>query len=86
MDLQYQAFKLVSETSSYYLAEEAVAWSKKELERFKDFISFSIHHNSPVASMVLLQDGGELSDMPLSELPKEVWNDFQESFLNKIVD
>jgi glycine cleavage system H protein len=76
----------VSETSSYYLAEEAVAWSKKELDRFKDFIAFSIHHHSPEVSMVLLQDGGELNDKPLSELPAEVWNDFQETFLNKIVD
>lgn len=73
----------VTETSSYYLAEEAVSWSKKELERFKDFVAFSIHKHTPEASMVLLQDGGELCDKPLSELPAEVWNDFQESFLSK---
>ena len=73
----------ISETSSYYLAEEAVSWSKKELERFKDFIAFSIHKHAPEASMVSLQDGGELCDKPLSELPAEVWNDFQESFLSK---
>jgi hypothetical protein len=32
--------------------------------------------------MVILQDGGELCDQPLSELPNEVWQDFQKSFLN----
>jgi glycine cleavage system H protein len=33
-------------------------------------------------SMVLLQDGGEIRENVLSELPDEVWEDFQEEFLN----
>jgi hypothetical protein len=33
-------------------------------------------------SMVLLQDGGELCDKPLSGLPDEIWHDFQKSFLD----
>ena len=73
----------VAETSSYYLAEEAVSWSKRELERFKDFVALSVRNHSPEPSMVLLQDGGEICDKPLAELPAEVWNDFQESFLSK---
>jgi len=32
-----------------------------------------------------LQDGGELRDQPLSELPDEVWQDFQKDFLSKKV-
>jgi len=28
-----------------------------------------------------LQDGGEMIDHTLSELPVEVWNDFQKNFL-----
>ena len=67
---------------SYYLAEEAIDWSKKELERFKDFLAVSMKKYSPETSMVILQDGGELCDQPLSELPDEVWQDFQKSFLN----
>jgi glycine cleavage system H protein len=61
-----QPSEWVEETDSYYLAGEALAWSKTELERFK----------------VILQDGGELCDNPLSELPDEIWKDFQKSFLN----
>jgi glycine cleavage system H protein len=72
----------VSETNSYYLAEEAIAWSRKELIRFKDFLAASMAKYSPETSMVILQDGGELCDKPLSELPDEVWQDFQKSFLN----
>ena len=74
--------KWVEETNTYYLAEEAVAWSKKELERFKDFMAASVKKYSPETMMVVLQDGGELCDRPLSELPDEVWQDFQKSFLN----
>jgi glycine cleavage system H protein len=72
----------IEETSTYYLAEDAVEWSKRELTRFKDFLAISMKKYSPDASMVVLQDGGELCDKPLSELPDEVWQDFQKSFLN----
>jgi glycine cleavage system H protein len=72
----------IEETSSYYLAEEAITWSKRELERFKDFMAESMKKYSPETSMLILQDGGELCDKPLSELPAEVWQDFQKSFLN----
>lgn len=70
------------ETSSYFLAQEATDWSKKELERFKDFLAESGRKYSPEQSMVVLQDGGELRDNTLSDLPDEVWKDFQRDFLN----
>jgi hypothetical protein len=37
---------------------------------------------SPDPSMVILQDGGELSENSLSGLPEEFWNEFQKEFLN----
>jgi len=71
------------ETSSYFLAEEATSWSTKEIERFKDFLTGGpMREYSSEPSMVLLQDGGEIRDNILSELPDEVWKDFQEEFLN----
>lgn len=71
-----------AETNSYYLAEEATYWAKQELLRFKDFLSISVQKYMPQPSGVILQDGGELIDAPLAELPKEVWQDFQDKFLN----
>jgi len=71
-----------TETQNYYLAEEAIDWSKKELDRFKDFLAESMKKHSPEQSMVVLQDGGELRDNTLSELPDEIWKDFQHDFLN----
>ena len=72
----------VADTNAYYLAEEATNWSIKELERFKDFLAVSVKKHSSEPSMVILQDGGELRDNTLSELPDEIWQDFQKDFLN----
>lgn len=66
----------IEETKTYYFATEATIWSHNELDRFKNFI---INSNS---SEVILQDGGELCDNTLSELPNEVWKDFQKEFMN----
>lgn len=74
--------KWIEETDTCYLAAEALNWTKAELQRFKDFIAGSAGGNSRGVSMVLLQDGGELTDMPLSDLPEEIWHDFQKSFLD----
>jgi glycine cleavage system H protein len=76
-----QPSEWIAETGTYYLADEAIAWSKRELERVKDFMAESMRKYSPETSMAMLQDGGELRDNPLSELPNEVWQDFQKSFL-----
>ncbi len=76
-------FSWTADTYSYYLAEDATLFSRQELDKFKEFISASIEKYSPQPSMLILQDGGELLDQPLSELPNEVWLDFQENFLGK---
>lgn len=75
----------VPDTNSYYLADDATTWATQELERFKDFLAQSVGKYSPMPSNVVLQDGGELVDQPLSGLPNEVWQDFQKDFLNKRV-
>jgi glycine cleavage system H protein len=73
----------VEETRSCYLAEDAVKWSTAELGRFKDFLAISISKHSPEPSMIVLQEGGELSDKPLSAMPGEIWQDFQKEFLDQ---
>jgi len=73
-----------AETSSYYLAAEAVSWLSNELSRFKDFLMESASKYSHGESELILQDGGELRDHTLSELPGEVWNSFQDDFMNLV--
>jgi len=76
--------KWVAETNSYLLAEDALEWAKSELTRFKDFAAMSVKQLSPESSMVILQEGGELSDNPLFGMPEEIWRNFQKEFLDKI--
>jgi len=71
----------VGEIPSFYLAEEATAWLKNELDRYKDFLALNMSKYSAEASMAILQDGGELSENSLSGLPNELWQDFQKEFL-----
>lgn len=72
----------ITETNSCLIAEDATNWQRKELERFKDFISGSLGGFSLPSSGIILQDGGELTDHALSDLPAEVWQNFQNDFLN----
>jgi len=72
----------IAETNSCYLAEEATQWSKTELDRFKDFMANSAVKYGANPSFTVMQDGGELCDNVLSELPNEVWQDFQKEFLD----
>ena len=71
------------DTSACLLAEKASEWSEKEITRFKDFLSMgAMRKYATEPAMLTLQDGGEIVDHVLSELPEEVWQDFQEEFLN----
>lgn len=73
----------MAEIKSYLIAEDATQWANNELERFKEFLTgrpFKDHVSEQ--SVVMLQDGGELRDNILSELPNEVWIDFQKEFIN----
>ncbi len=71
-----------AETQTCFLAEEATNWIGQELTRFKDFLTVSVSKNIAEPSKLVLQDGGEIVNHPLAELPQEVWDDFQKEFLN----
>lgn len=69
------------DTAAYYLADEAVRWTGEELVRFKDFLAGSLQRHDETPSLLALQDGGELREHLLADLPKEVWMDFEHEFL-----
>ncbi len=72
----------VEEIPSFLMADDATQWLNQELIRYKDFLAMNMKKYSPDPSMVILQDGGELPDNSLSDLPNELWQDFQKEFLN----
>ena len=71
-----------AETATLYFAGETADWFAKELNRFKDFLAGSMNYRSRGSSIVVLQDGGELTDHTLASLPGELWQDFQKEFLD----
>lgn len=70
-----------SDTGSDHLADAAASWSKSELQRFKDFLATRLPKYSSDASLVAMQDGGELRNHLLPELPGEMWQEFETEFL-----
>ena len=73
----------IRETESYMLAEKASEWAANEFNRLKEFLTqgpMRSHESEP--SMILLQDGGEVREKVLSDLPEEVWQEFQQEFLD----
>jgi glycine cleavage system H protein len=72
----------IAETQTCYLAENATAWISLELDRFKNWMTGSTAKPETLYPGIVLQDGGELIDHPLAELPEEAWQEFQERFLN----
>jgi glycine cleavage system H protein len=69
------------ESSSFYFDGEASEWMKSELSRFKDFLAEYSGKNSDKNVYPVMQDGGEIKDNPLAELPPDAWHDFEKSFL-----
>ena len=57
-------------------------WLKNEFSRLKDFISVFIKPGTIEHAHVILQDGGELKDNLLSDLGPEVWEEFQNNFID----
>jgi len=71
----------IAETEKYYLSGAATDWISNELLRFRDFIALSSAKHTSSSSAIILQDGGELCDHALSDMPADVWQDFQQVFL-----
>jgi len=79
---QMEPLNWKSETHSCYIGEESEKWFKQEMDRFKDFVAVSLGANSPLTSMIILQDGGEVRDHSLGDLSESIWRDFQIEFLD----
>ena len=65
-----------------FMAEKYKEWLQEEFIRLKDFLAASIRSNTNAYAHVILQDGGELTDNVLADLGPEVWEDFQNNFID----
>ncbi len=74
--------KWLSEADDCYFEEGVKHWIKMEIEKFKEFLTTQTKIYTTEPSLVVMQDGGAMCDHVLSEMPAEVWKDFEKEFLN----
>lgn len=72
--------KWKEETNNAMMAGSASDWVEKELNRIKDYMVEAVSEST--GGERALQAGGELMAYPLKYMDREVWNGFQEKFLN----
>jgi glycine cleavage system H lipoate-binding protein len=60
-------------------------WLKNEFSRLKDFFAYNRQTSKAEFVPVMLQDGGELKENMLKDFGPEVWEDFQNKFINTSV-
>ena len=72
----------IRETQFMIMAERYREWLRYELSRVKDFFAASLKANTMEYAHVVLQDGGDIKDNILKDFGPEVWEDFQQEFLN----
>jgi glycine cleavage system H lipoate-binding protein/ABC-type phosphate transport system substrate-binding protein len=63
------------------MAENYKAWIINEFSRLKDFLAISGNKENPDQGFVF-QEGGELKNHVLKDFGPEVWEDFQQEFLD----
>lgn len=79
---QIEPANWVKELQLLDVSEKYRTWLKAEFLRLKDFMVAILKPESPDYVHVVLQDGGEMRDGVLSGFSPEVWEDFQENFIN----
>ncbi len=70
------------ENQLLFIAEKQKEFIKNEFSRLKDFLVLALREDKVLHAMVVLQDGGELRDGILTDKAPEVWEEFQNKFID----
>ncbi len=65
-----------------FMSDKYKEWLRNEFARLRDFFAITVRSNDAAYAHIVLQDGGELTDKVLEDLGPEVWEQFQEKFIN----
>lgn len=57
-------------------------WIKNEVVRLKDFLACSFNIENLSEGKLVFQEGGELAARPLKDMSPEIWEDFQNHFID----
>jgi glycine cleavage system H lipoate-binding protein len=70
------------ESQFLFVADKYKEWIKNEFARLKDFLAYNRYTSKTEFMPVMLQDGGELNDNLLTNFGPDVWEEFQDKFIN----
>ncbi|MEA3477315.1 MAG: hypothetical protein U9R60_03985 [Bacteroidota bacterium] len=73
----------ISELKSYFMGSLYSDWLKEEAVRLKVFFTSKLKLDETKEAALVMQDGGEISGGVLEAFGPEVWEEFQEGFINK---
>jgi hypothetical protein len=66
-----------------FMADNYNKWIEDELIRLRNFLTGTLKPGKEMTpGLLILQDGGELTDQILADLGPEVWEEFQSSFID----
>jgi glycine cleavage system H lipoate-binding protein len=65
-----------------FMADQYKIWLKDEFSRLKGFLEATLQKHAPQFVPVVMQYGGELAKGFMAELGPEIWEDFQNEFLD----
>jgi glycine cleavage system H protein len=66
------------------IGDKAQHWIQQESSRFKDVLAYAQRKYEPNLAPVLLQEGGEIVDQVLQDLPEEIWLEVQSEFIDSV--
>jgi glycine cleavage system H lipoate-binding protein/ABC-type phosphate transport system substrate-binding protein len=72
----------VREIQFLFLGEKYKNWLKDEFTRLRDFLAVYAKPGTLEPGLLILQDGGEITDNPLGDLAPEIWEEFQTKFID----
>ena len=81
--LMVKPLNWISELKSYFMGEPYANWLKTEVTRLKEFLTSTLKLQDTKEHAVVLQDGGEISGGVLESFGPEVWEEFQDGFINR---
>ncbi len=80
--LMLEPLNWLAELKSFFMGQTYTDWLKKEGIRLKAFFTSVLNLENSANPELVLQDGGEIRDGVLESFGPELWQEFQEGFIN----
>ncbi|HCC70200.1 MAG TPA: hypothetical protein DEQ09_03495 [Bacteroidales bacterium] len=72
----------IKEAKKYFMGDNYREFLKSQFSGLKDFVATTVKPDNAEYSMVILQDGGEIKDGLLENYGPDVWEEFQNRFID----